>query len=158
MTLAAYNTEALYCNLEKQSSPNQLEAVHGFHFDYEYDVPWAHPVFHVHYDITVSSQWFTERDRGLVLTNEACIQNRTGHRSIRIPTAQMDLFSVILMVIAGHWINGADSTAVIAFSKLLADTQSLMPKVDLSIHKGLFDAHLKKFDHLRANTWYPISR
>lgn len=155
-TLTAYNTEVLYCELEKPSVPRHLTAAHGFRYDYDPKLPHAHPVFHAHYDLMASNRWFTEHGGDLELSNGEEINCRREHRAIRIPTAQMDIFSVILTVAAGHWVNTADQDAVNSFAKLLESLEPIVPKVDLSLHGNLLGADLPEYGHLRAQSWYPV--
>lgn len=150
-----YTTEALYCD-QRASAPKKLDAVHGFHFDYEDSAPHAHPVFHAHYDLSASRRWYSEIDTRIEIQNIEFIDDRREHRSIRIPTAQMDIFSVILMIVAGHWVNSSDTNQVDSFSRLLSDTDKYIPLVDLARHENLFGGRLMTAGFLPSNRWYPV--
>ena len=152
---AAYNTEALYCD-HKAATPKQLSVVHGFHFDYEDSAPQAHPIFHAHYDLSASSSWYTDIDRRLEIENMSVIKERREHRAIRIPTAPMDIFSVVLMIVAGHWIRSTDPNATKSFSDLLSKTEDYIPAVDLSRHKNLYKNQLLGAGVMLSHAWYPV--
>ncbi len=155
LNTAAYTTEALYCD-HKAALPNRLTAVHGFHFDYENSAPQAHPIFHAHYDLSASKTWYTEIDTRIEIQNVDYIGSRREHRAIRIPTAQMDIFSVILMIVAGHWIRSTDPNATKSFSRLLESTAKYVPIVDLARHANLYGNHLLRAGSLPSQAWYPV--
>ena len=154
LCITKYNTQMLYGDLKSITNPNEMKYSNGFHFDYDIDVQPAHPIFHVQQEPGAADQWTGYDHQLRVIAPE---HSPTPNKSIRIPTAQMDIFSAMLMVLADHCIDTSKPQQVDSFCGLLSNTKDYIPKVKLDSHQNLFENHLAGMDHLKSNAWYPAS-
>lgn len=95
---------------------NVLEHVYGVHYDLDESLP-GHPVFHAQ----VSSQIELGQEVQSLYHLEMIPTDlfKPKLRNIRIPTAQMDVFSTIIQICADHLVDqGADQSAHDAFSAI----------------------------------------
>jgi len=132
-----------------RAKPGFLEHVYGAHYDIEETQP-GHPVFHSQIG---SKMEFAERVcTAYTLTASVC--DRVSHilRNVRVPTAQMDVFSVILQICADHLISSASN-------KEAKEVFASMAKAC-----GFFDGAAHRLAYLNAGAapscyrslhWYP---
>lgn len=124
-----------------------LEHVYGAHYDYEASAP-AHPVFHVqmksfadlrvHVDGYDSLEFHDHLEKVL--------------SRVRIPTAQMDFFSLVLQLIADHLLSASSGEAEIkAFSALIDTSKNVQGAGYLTQRLGMAPA----IHCYRALHWYP---
>jgi hypothetical protein len=108
----SFGTELGYFRLKG----GMLEHVYGIHYDLDETLP-GHPVFHGQ---VASQMELATTIRDLYrLENEATNLFQPKIRNIRIPTAQMDIFSAIVQLCADHLVyEGADDTVREAFAEM----------------------------------------
>lgn len=97
------------------------EHVYGAHYDIHENAP-GHPVFHAHIEQQMELLGAVDQHfrTGWTATNTNDLV-RTVLNRVRTPTAQMDLFSVIVQLCADHLIHeGSGQEVLDAFSNLLA--------------------------------------
>lgn len=107
-----FGTEVAYFRQKLGS----LEHVYGAHYDMDEEKP-GHPVFHAQFSSKVE---FGLAVRELFRRDEEVV-NKTGEilRTVRMPSAQMDIFSVLAQICADHLMGPAPSEEVTsAFSGL----------------------------------------
>jgi hypothetical protein len=110
----SFGTEVGYFRLKD----GFLEHVYGVHYDLDEVLP-GHPVFHAQLSSRID---LAETVNKLFRVKGELKDFFTPKlRNIRIPTAQMDVFSTVLQICADHLIyNGADPTVHKAFSDMRA--------------------------------------
>jgi hypothetical protein len=97
-----------------RAKPELLEHVYGAHYDIDETQP-GHPVFHS--QIRSMAQLGEQVRTAYILATPVCDRVHPILRNVRVPTAQMDVFSVILQICADHLISSAsDQDAKDAFS------------------------------------------
>ena len=132
-----------------RAGPGQLDHTCGLHYDL--DASPAHPIFHVQFDSL----------SGMKIDVEQAFRTRLAEgkdamagviRNVRIPTAQMDFFSVVLQLCADHLVgSGSPKPVVSEFSKLrtyIAETMSGA----CAAHPGLVAGRAARCS--RAPHWY----
>ncbi len=121
---AKCNLMMFHPTVNDESNKLDLELVDALHFDVETPAGDAaskgfHPFFHVqrgisnkHDDLYVRQIFakHTDREAGEVEVNWDA-KDRIGHPTLRIPTPQLDLFSVITMIVADCFCNPAEAGA-----------------------------------------------
>ena len=142
---SSFSTTVGYFRLKK----NQLEHVYGVHYDMDGDDN-GHPIFH--------SQFRPAKD----LAEQICIQYRVNvnvvddHakcmlRNVRVPTAQMDFFSVFTQLCADHLIsNNANTGAVTTFHRLRLSCHRLQGVA----HRLSYLTCKEARECLRSSHWY----
>lgn len=130
--------------------PGFLEHVYGAHYDAAFD-ELGHPVFH--------SQMDNLEDLGKHVKELYKIDAvvKTSMRgvlcTVRVPTAQMDFFSLVLQVFADHFLTeGSGNEIKTAFNKLLASSRFLTGSADQST---ALSGTIKNTCY-RARHWYPV--
>jgi hypothetical protein len=131
---------------------NKLHHVYGIHFDM--DKSPGHPVFH--------SQMSSQRALGYQVRERFRLDGEVDDEAIstildriRIPTAQMDPFSVLTQVGADHWIHSGSSPKVLAdFDELRSACDFFHGAVDQIDHLGVPEANRC----YRSTHWYPRQR
>ena len=129
-----FQTRVAYFRLKPATA--ELEHVYGAHYDYEGSQA-GHPVFHaqmksfaemrVHIDGYDSLVFHDRLDR--ILTR------------VRIPTAQMDFFSLVLQLVADHLLSASSGEAEIeAFSELLDTSRDVQGAGYLTARLGVAPA------------------
>ena len=84
-----------------RSKPNQLEHIFGAHYDMD-EKDFRHPVFHAQ---LTSQMAFRSYIQNHSQQNCQIVDHMNGIiRTVRIPTAQMDVFSVLMQLCADHLI------------------------------------------------------
>lgn len=163
-----YNTEVGFFKKldgKKTSPPFDLEYILGLHYDFDsshyaerqdssYQI--NHPVFHVQQGNKCGWRLF-EKDKYKSVIESKYRCNRTEQNSemehLRIPTPQMDIFSVIVSIIADYLIHPTDPEHRKHFSKFLDDIQKHIIPFDFS---SLSNARKEfKDNKLNIGHWYP---
>lgn len=125
--ICGYGTRISYVDIQA----NNFEYLEGFHFDYResFNTPiqGGHPIFHAQLDKKAASEYV---DRKLV-GNIQIDEHPYALKQIRVPSAQMDAFSCVLMVIADHLY---DTDVKDEFRCLVESVHEIIPNVDLAQH------------------------
>ena len=98
---------------------NTLQYLCGIHYDYDSYNAIGHPIYHCQFGPQV--KFFGEVNACFYRNFSEPSDDLTAiPRQIRIPTAQMDPFSVFLQVCSDHLINeGSDANKLVAYASLL---------------------------------------
>lgn len=125
--ICGYGTRISYVEIQT----NEYQYLEGFHFDYResLDTPiqGGHPIFHLQLDKKAASKYVDK----VLIGNTQGEEHPYTLEHIRVPSAQMDAFSCVLMVIADHLYDGLIKDE---FRKLVHAVHDLMPNVDLAQH------------------------
>ena len=103
----------------RDGGPNTLQYLCGIHYDYDSYDAIGHPVYHCQFGPQV--RFFDEVNACFHRAfSEPSDDLKAIPRQIRIPTAQMDPFSVFLQVCSDHLISeGSDANKLAAYASLL---------------------------------------
>ncbi|MBC3920506.1 hypothetical protein H8L32_23785 [Undibacterium sp. CY18W] len=152
--LLKYNTEISFCRMKDMNNPTKnLTPMCGFHFDFhDNEKQFNHPIFHAQPKLKAGERFFSwKKEFALPEYPEQYNEIRT----LRIPTAQMDIFSAVLMVIADHAIDPSDPDQHFQnFLKLV--NRSLIP-MDLKSAPPTFAEKMMAGNPFHALDWYPIT-
>ncbi len=147
--LLAYGTRIGYFQPDKLAYPKRVRSIDGYHFDMERQASIAHPVFHAQRNEGILNEKLNEVDLELITDENP--QDKPSHRSVRLPTPQIDIVSALFMVIADHIVTDRETER--QFVKLMADVREKMPlKANLNNQ-----ARLKKCIHneeMLLDYWY----
>lgn len=133
--------------------PGVLDHTCGLHYDF--DTSLAHPVFHVQFRSQADMRETVEKEfrPKLSLRQDAM---KDVIQTVRIPTAQMDFFSVVLQLCADHLV-GKDSQKPVTSEFLnLRSTIAESMSGACATHPGLSAARSAKCS--RAPHWYLNAR
>ncbi len=85
--------------------PKKHSIIEGIHYDYSKNTQLIHPIFHLQNDISVLSDEIISE--GFSIISPVNIESFKGKqiKHQRIPTTQMDFYSVIIMILADNFIN-----------------------------------------------------
>jgi hypothetical protein len=129
---------------------NELRHVFGAHYDLAMNEV-GHPAFHGQFKSFSQFAEFVKRQYGVDKQVDDCVKGLL--KNVRVPTAQMDVFSLILQLCADHLLSAKSSQAEkAAFSQMLTN--------------GSFVGTADKIQRLsapaaascyRARHWYPIA-
>ena len=132
-----------------RAKPGSLEHVYGAHYDIDETQP-GHPVFHAQMKSKIE---FAERIMATyTLSTTICDRVSQILRNVRVPTAQMDVFSVILQICADHLMSSA------------SDQQAKTSFAAMAKSCGFFDGAAHRLSYLndglapccyRSVHWYP---
>lgn len=149
--LVGYRTSVMWA-YDKRSRKEAMEFADAYIFDMDLRGFVGHPVFHAQRDCTFASVRF--RQEGQLVDQKIEPAARIGIKTIRIPTAQMDLFSTCVMLIADHLVDHSDRTArghFRAFNERIADIWRHAPD-----RTPRFDPPREASD-FRSSHWYPVA-
>lgn len=100
-----FGTEVAYFRLKA----GHLEHVYGAHYDMDEKKP-GHPVFHAQFG---SQQAFSNDVRDLFNRNDNVVDHMAGIlKTVRTPSAQMDIFAVLSQICADHLMTSESSSEV----------------------------------------------
>lgn len=118
----SFDTEAGYFRM--QSGDKVVVHVYGAHYDFSKDVS-GHPVFHA--QMKSFGHFHQVIKTTLDMENLECKDYmRTVLKTVRLPTAQMDVFSFFLQLIADHLIGSKSSeTELDEFARLIEKDKNL---------------------------------
>lgn len=119
---ASFQSEAGYFRLRKSNST--LQHVYGAHYDLAEDEA-GHPAFHVQLKSFVNFSDVVQNKLSAPLTVVNGMDNVL--KTVRVPSAQMDYFALLLQVIADHLISANSSTPqeIQLFKDLIAKNKSI---------------------------------
>lgn len=145
LQMQSFRTKAAYF----RRKPTELQHVFAAHYDYDPVSP-GHPLFHAQLDTMPDLREHLGRFH---IAGEADLPLREDTarilRTVRIPSAQMDFFAVLIQIAADHLLIGKVSTTTSqAFGALLPDTH--VP------HGIEVSATCTGPVCLRVQHWYPI--
>ncbi|HGZ7315139.1 TPA: hypothetical protein ACOL2D_004575 [Vibrio parahaemolyticus] len=149
--MSNYGTKLLYCIPRKSVDLSSLKVSGGFHFDFDINTQPAHPVFHMQHDNSVLVDKIDE------LKHVHTLEPLDGeNRFFRIPTAQMDILSTLIMIIADHFVDKDQAIQCEEFSKLIHEVEQFLVDADFqpSSHLKPFNGYLEQFPHLNSISWY----
>ena len=125
--------------------------VFGVHYDYSRD-DIGHPAFHGQMKSFVDFGELVKQEYRLDLQVQDSIKGVLNR--VRVPTAQMDVFSVFLQMCADHLLhNGSSTDEVSAFSALLAKSHFCIGAAFQLPRLGTDEARTC----YRARHWYPAT-
>ena len=106
-----------------RTSSNSLDHIFGAHYDMD-ESDYRHPVFHAQLHSYAQS---ADHVRNLFSRNQRTSDHmRNVFRTARIPTAQMDIFSVLVQISADHLIGQRPAPATTTAFGKLKDTVGFM--------------------------------
>jgi hypothetical protein len=114
-----FGTQVAYFRLKE--SAKKLQHVYGAHYDYDVDV-LGHPVFHSQVKDFPAYKSEIQGHEDLELDNfvGGVLQR------VRVPTAQMDVFSLLLQIVADHLLSAsAGELERASFAKLIETSRKL---------------------------------
>ena len=127
-----------------------LNHVFGAHYDF--DTNFAHPVFHVQISTQASFETTISQNFSYVQELKKCEDKVRGLLgNVRVPTAQMDFFAVLLQVVSDHLINETTPENVQELFKDLCENCRPFASYGLK-HDGLKNSIKDKC--LRSSYWY----
>ncbi|MEW8333953.1 MAG: hypothetical protein AB2692_23695 [Candidatus Thiodiazotropha sp.] len=131
-----YITQVAYYDRKQDLISPVLEQIDGFHFDYDSPPEVAHPVFHAQHKPTVLKDYPISGIETLSETTTRAI------RSARIPSAQLDFVSSIMMVAADYFVSADNHDKFI----------SLLNWVDSNLVPNIIKSENKNWARLK--NWY----
>jgi hypothetical protein len=118
-----------------RTKPKVLEHVYGAHYDIEENLT-GHPVFHS--QMSSKIEFAEQVCEAFSLTAPLCDRMTYVLKNVRVPTAQMDVFAVILQLCADHLMSSqSGDEAKAAFATMVASC-------------GFFDGAAHRFAYLNA--------
>ena len=139
-----FGTEVAYFRVKQ----DRLEHIFGAHYDMD-DSDYRHPVFHVQLASRTES---SSHVRDLFSQNRKVMDNMDRvFRTVRIPTAQMDVFSVLTQVCADHLIGQQPAPATTSAFEGIKDAASFFIGAG---HKFEFLRTAPAPSCYRASHWY----
>lgn len=153
--MSSYGTKLLYCVPHQSVDLSRLKVSGGFHFDFDIDTQPAHPVFHMQHDNSVLCDKIDD------LKHVQSLEPLEGEtRFFRIPTAQMDVLSTLIMIIADHFVDKAQDIQCKEFSKLIHEIEKFLVDADFQPSSELkpYNGYLEQFPHLNSISWYCEAR
>ena len=136
-----------------RETDDQIQHVYGAHFDFSPNSV-AHPVFHsqiaTHADLFQAVQ--AQHHNVMELKTEADLMSRVL-RNVRLPTAQMDFFAVLLQVCSDHLINEMSESSKLFGYEKLRDASSFF--FGYGVHAGLRNS--SSSNCYRSPYWYDHS-
>lgn len=134
-----------------RSSKNRLEHVYGVHYDMDGDGK-GHPVFHS--QMRSAKEFANEIRNQYQLDDKVFDYAKRILRNVRVPTAQMDFFSVFTQLCADHLIsNNASNTHPEVFSAFCS-LQSACNMLQGVAHRLSYLNCKEASDCYRASHWY----
>lgn len=150
LILCHYMTEVSYLLIKNFNNPRfSLVPISGFHFDFE-GAKNNHPVFHVQHKKRTYERFLSESTEfGISAEVGEELLREPSHGSIRIPTTQMDPFSVVVMIIADHIISQSEYAE---FKEFTAEMEKHIPLMSFT---GCSAPLVEDASQPRINRWYP---
>lgn len=111
-----FSTEVAYF---AEHTPNRLKHVFGIHYDYEWRGLIAHPIYHS--QMTSMAEWYEHVNAAYGRVFQEPDNHLHGIiKHVRVPTAQMDAFSVFLQVCSDHLVNeNTDAAGRLAYAAIM---------------------------------------
>lgn len=139
-----FGTQVAYFRAKR----NSLDHVFGAHYDMD-ESDYRHPVFHAQLASRLQS---AEHVRSLFTQNQQTYDGMANvFRTARIPTAQMDIFSVLVQICADHLIGPQPAPATTSAFENLKNTVGFLVG---AAHKVNYLSSLPASSCYRGSHWY----
>lgn len=130
-----YRIRVSYTLVKKRARPEEICLVRGIHYDFNSTSELLHPICHAQEDITTLKD---EIDKNYNIQNAEQIDEFQKKclfavKSARVPTAFLDFFSVVIMVVADHCIKKDMPEQVEGFNEILNFVIEKLPEISLPI-------------------------
>lgn len=152
--LEEYCTKVMYFCKSDPDRPMVLKPVDGFRCEMDITNEPSHPLFHMQRHNAVAQPDIQPEQRLNKYRLEDPLDGLFASQHIRIPTAQLDLLSIFVPLVADHFIvKGMPQNKLDLYKKFVKKTRELAPRVQEKFAPILTMVQEDKVAH--ASHWYP---
>lgn len=154
-----YRTRVCYTLVKKNAQPDEICLVKGIRYDFNSASELLHPICHAQEDISTLKDEIGKDN--FKIQNTEQIEHLEKNclyavKNARVPTAFLDFFSIVIMILADHCIKKDVPEQVSEFNKILKFVINDLPNIPLVTDLLLDNSTLKntKIINLHSAHWY----
>jgi len=157
-------TRVVYTCAGDPRKPLEINLIKGVRYDFDSDSELLHPVCHAQEDITMMRDTLIGSDFNVVNMEEAIKFHRDSlcHlNTMRVPTALMDFFSTIMMILSDHCLAPDNVENVRSYNELMGTIIGKVKTVDVCsdfLHAQSTLRNLNYFQFHAANHYVTQSK